>query len=108
MNVLLLASGPSVAELASVGVRRVSTGGALAGFAYGALIEGARELLEEGTSHYSDRGIARDLLTDALGIVARSSKYAPGGLGTITAPRGYSSVGRAPGSHPGGRRFEPG
>ena len=23
-------------------------------------------------------------------------------------PRGYSSVGRAPGSHPGGRRFEPG
>ena len=27
---------------------------------------------------------------------------------TIRLPRGYSSVGRAPGSHPGGRRFEPG
>ena len=50
VNVLLLASGPSVAELASVGVRRVSTGGALAGFAYGALVEGARELLADGTS----------------------------------------------------------
>ena len=67
VNVLLLASGPSVAELASVGVRRVSTGGALAGFAYGALAEGARELLADGTSRYSERGIARDLLTDALG-----------------------------------------
>jgi hypothetical protein len=26
----------------------------------------------------------------------------------MSFPRGYSSVGRAPGSHPGGRRFEPG
>jgi 2-methylisocitrate lyase-like PEP mutase family enzyme len=66
VNVLLLASGPSVAELASVGVRRVSTGGALAGFAYGALAEGARELLADGTSRYSQRGVARDLLTDAF------------------------------------------
>ena len=31
VNVLLLATGPTIAELASVGVRRVSTGGALAG-----------------------------------------------------------------------------
>ena len=29
------------------------------------------------------------------------------GAATIRASRGYSSVGRAPGSHPGGRRFEP-
>jgi hypothetical protein len=27
---------------------------------------------------------------------------------TLRPARGYSSVGRAPGSHPGGRRFEPG
>ena len=27
---------------------------------------------------------------------------------TLGEPRGHSSVGRAPGSHPGGRRFEPG
>jgi len=26
----------------------------------------------------------------------------------LLAARGYSSVGRAPGSHPGGRRFESG
>src|SRR5438067_11321732 len=29
-------------------------------------------------------------------------------MATRPCPRGYSSVGRAPGSHPGGRRFEPG
>jgi 2-methylisocitrate lyase-like PEP mutase family enzyme len=67
VNVLLLASGPSVAELASVGVRRVSTGGAVAAFAYGALAEAARELLAEGTSRYAGHGIDRTLLTEALG-----------------------------------------
>ena len=30
-----------------------------------------------------------------------------GSAGTIGPSRGYSSVGRAPGSHPGGQRFEP-
>ena len=29
-------------------------------------------------------------------------------LATLLPARGYSSVGRAPGSHPGGRRFESG
>ena len=29
-------------------------------------------------------------------------------LATLSLARGYSSVGRAPGSHPGGRRFESG
>ena len=50
VNVLALRDGPTVAELASVGVRRVSTGGSLAGAAYGALLAGARELLADGTS----------------------------------------------------------
>jgi 2-methylisocitrate lyase-like PEP mutase family enzyme len=53
VNVLALPNGPSVGELASVGVRRVSTGGALAWAAYGAMVAGARELLEEGTSTYT-------------------------------------------------------
>ncbi len=53
VNVLALPSGPTVAELASVGVRRVSTGGALARGAYGALLAGAQELLSEGTSRYA-------------------------------------------------------
>jgi 2-methylisocitrate lyase-like PEP mutase family enzyme len=67
VNVLALPNGPSVAELASVGVRRVSTGGALAAAAYGALAEGARELLGEGTSRYAVRGVPRDALRTAFG-----------------------------------------
>ena len=53
VNVLALANGPSIAELASVGVRRVSTGSQLAGAAYNALMAGARELQSEGTSRYA-------------------------------------------------------
>src|SRR4051812_15266509 len=54
VNVLALRSGPSVAELGAAGVRRVSTGGALARSAYGALVDAARELQERGTSEYTD------------------------------------------------------
>ncbi len=52
VNVLAWPSGPSVAELASVGVRRVSTGGALMWAALGTLAEAGRELLERGTYGY--------------------------------------------------------
>lgn len=53
VNVLALRGGPSVPELAELGVRRVSIGGALAFAAYGALVRGARELLDTGTSEYT-------------------------------------------------------
>ena len=66
VNVLALPSGPSVAELASVGVRRVSTGSALASAAYGALVAAARELSEEGTSRYAERGVPSDVLAAAF------------------------------------------
>jgi 2-methylisocitrate lyase-like PEP mutase family enzyme len=66
VNVLALPGGPTVAELASAGVRRVSTGGALAGAAYGALVTGARELLSDGTSSYAGYGVSRELLQDAF------------------------------------------
>ena len=66
VNVLALPGGPSVAELASVGVRRVSTGSLLAGAAYAALIAGARELLTDGTSRYAESAIPRDVLKDAF------------------------------------------
>ena len=66
VNVLALQSGPTVAELASVGVRRISTGGLLAAAAYGALVTGARELLDAGTSSYADRNVSRDTLREAL------------------------------------------
>ena len=67
VNVLALPSGPSVSELASAGVRRVSTGGALARAAYGALLEAAQELLEHGTSRYAEHGAPRDTLQTAFG-----------------------------------------
>jgi 2-methylisocitrate lyase-like PEP mutase family enzyme len=66
VNVLALAAGPSTAELASLGVRRVSTGGALARAAYGALIAAARELHGEGTSHYLASAAPSAALEDVL------------------------------------------
>ncbi|MCU1396588.1 MAG: 2-methylisocitrate lyase [Ilumatobacteraceae bacterium] len=59
VNVLAFPNGPSVPQLAQVGVRRVSTGGALAWAAYGALARGAAELLGPGTSTYSRDGLPR-------------------------------------------------
>jgi 2-methylisocitrate lyase-like PEP mutase family enzyme len=68
VNVLALLGGPSIAELASVGVRRVSTGSLLAGAAYAALIAGAQELRTEGTSRYAENAVPRDLLKDAFDL----------------------------------------
>jgi len=55
VNVLARPGVPAVAELAAVGVRRVSVGGAFAFAALGALIEAARELREEGTYTFWER-----------------------------------------------------
>jgi 2-methylisocitrate lyase-like PEP mutase family enzyme len=66
VNVLALPAGPSLAELASAGVRRVSTGGLLAGAAYGALIAGAGELLTDGTSRYGQSAVSREALKAAF------------------------------------------
>ena len=66
VNVLALPIGPSVAELAAAGVRRVSTGGALARSAYGALLAGAAELRDGGTSGYSRAGAAAEALKAAF------------------------------------------
>lgn len=54
VNVLAVAGAPTVPELAELGVRRVSTGGALAWAAYGALRDAGRELLDQGTTTYRD------------------------------------------------------
>ena len=67
LNVLALPNGPTIAELASVGVRRVSVGSLLAGAAYGALVAGARELLDRGTSRYAESMVSRAALKDAFG-----------------------------------------
>jgi 2-methylisocitrate lyase-like PEP mutase family enzyme len=56
VNCLLTRSGPSVAELAGAGVRRVSLGSALSNAAYAALVQGARHVLDDGTL---DEGLPR-------------------------------------------------
>jgi len=67
VNVLALPNGPTIPELASAGVRRVSTGSLLAGSAYGALLDGARELLAHGTSRYAERGVTGEGMNAAFG-----------------------------------------
>lgn len=63
VNVLALPGAPSVSELASVGVSRVSVGGAFAFTALGAVVEAARELLDQGTYTFWER--ARTGVTSA-------------------------------------------
>jgi 2-methylisocitrate lyase-like PEP mutase family enzyme len=67
LNVLALQNGPSIPELASVGVRRVSTGSLLAAAAYGTLVTGARELLGDGTSTYAAGRVPPETLKEAFG-----------------------------------------
>jgi 2-methylisocitrate lyase-like PEP mutase family enzyme len=67
LNVLALSTAPTIPQLAAAGVRRVSTGGLLAGVAYGALHGAAQELLEAGTSTYAVGVIPGRALQDALG-----------------------------------------
>ena len=60
VNVLTWPDGPSVPEIGAAGGRRVSTGGALASTAYGALMAGAHELLSAGTSTYRAISLRRE------------------------------------------------
>ncbi len=48
VNVLVGAPGPTVAELEKLGVRRISTGGALARMAWAGFISAARQIAEQG------------------------------------------------------------
>jgi 2-methylisocitrate lyase-like PEP mutase family enzyme len=75
LNVLMLRNGPSISELAALGVRRVSTGGGLARAAYGALVAAARELQTAGTATYLDTAVADSDLEAALGT-GRSGRSA--------------------------------
>jgi 2-methylisocitrate lyase-like PEP mutase family enzyme len=55
VNVLARPGAPTVAELAEVGVSRVSVGGAFAFAALGAVVEAARELRVDGTYTFWER-----------------------------------------------------
>jgi len=67
VNVLAVAGAPSVAELADLGVARISVGGAFAFAALGALVEAARELRADGSFGY--------LRYSALGREAASGAF---------------------------------
>jgi 2-methylisocitrate lyase-like PEP mutase family enzyme len=67
VNVLALPAAPPIAQLESVGVRRVSVGSLFAGAAYGALVAAAQELREEGTSRYAEGRLPRELAERAFG-----------------------------------------
>ncbi len=54
VNVLARRDTPPVAQLAALGVKRVSVGGGFAFTAYGAAVEAARELLTDGTYGFSE------------------------------------------------------
>jgi 2-methylisocitrate lyase-like PEP mutase family enzyme len=55
VSVLAGPKAPTVAELAALGVSRISVGGAFAMAAYGALVEAATELRQQGTYGYWER-----------------------------------------------------
>jgi 2-methylisocitrate lyase-like PEP mutase family enzyme len=55
VNVLVRPGAPPVAELASLGVKRISVGGAFAFAALGAVVEAASELREQGTYGFWER-----------------------------------------------------
>jgi 2-methylisocitrate lyase-like PEP mutase family enzyme len=55
VNVLALPGGPTVAELAELGVARISVGGGFAYAALGGLVDAATELLEQGTYGFWDQ-----------------------------------------------------
>jgi 2-methylisocitrate lyase-like PEP mutase family enzyme len=68
VNVLAVPGVPTVAELAELGVKRVSVGGGFWYTAAGALVGAARELLDQGTYGYWDTaGVGWQATHDALG-----------------------------------------
>lgn len=66
VNVLALPTGPTIGELAGAGVRRVSTGSALASHAYRALTDAAHELLSQGTSRFAEHHLSGHALEAAF------------------------------------------
>lgn len=67
VNVLQLPGGPSVAELADAGVRRISLGSVLSNVAYGAFAVAAQRLFDEGTVLTSEPRLSRDVAAKAFG-----------------------------------------
>jgi 2-methylisocitrate lyase-like PEP mutase family enzyme len=56
----------SVAELAALGVRRISVGSALSRAALGALVRAAREIREHGTFGFAEEAIPYAAVNDLM------------------------------------------
>lgn len=67
VNVFVSAPWITVAQLADLGVRRVSVGGALARAAWGGFIRAARELAEKGTFESFQSAAGHSELNDFFG-----------------------------------------
>jgi 2-methylisocitrate lyase-like PEP mutase family enzyme len=67
VSVLVLPGAPTVGELATLGVSRISVGGAVAVAAYGAAVNAVLELRDEGTCGYWDlAAVARPAIVRAF------------------------------------------
>jgi methylisocitrate lyase len=66
VNVLVGSSFASVHELAYLGVRRISVGGALARAAWTGFLEAAREIAGSGTFHALDQALSYDAIDGAF------------------------------------------
>jgi 2-methylisocitrate lyase-like PEP mutase family enzyme len=67
VNVLALPTAPPVAELAKLGVARISVGGAFLFAALGALVTAGRELLDEGTyGFWQQARVGRTVVDEAF------------------------------------------
>ncbi len=77
VNVLVLPGGPTVAELAPVGVRRISTGSLLAAAAYAALVEEAERLQTDGAAPATSDLVSRKALAAAFGAETAPTREPP-------------------------------
>lgn len=66
LNVLLLPHGPTVAELTTLGVRRISVGGTFAYATIGSLVEAGRELLAGSAEFFDRAAIGRTAVEEAF------------------------------------------
>jgi 2-methylisocitrate lyase-like PEP mutase family enzyme len=66
VNVLIMPGGPSVAELAAAGVRRISTGSLLSRIAHGAMVAAAEKLRDAGVVGRSEPFLSGSLAAQAL------------------------------------------
>ncbi|SEJ06269.1 isocitrate lyase/PEP mutase family protein [Paraburkholderia diazotrophica] len=76
VNVLMGMAGMpfTIEELAQIGVKRISVGGALARAALGAMLRAAKEMLERGTFTYTSEAATMKEITDLFASVRKSDR----------------------------------